>query len=92
MTEAMKYALLLLLRLYKLAISPLLGQNCRFYPSCSDYAYEAVATHGAIKGTLLAGRRLCKCHPWHAGGVDNVPPKTSAVAFPESSEKCQHHS
>lgn len=92
MTEAMKYVLLLLLRIYKLAISPLLGQNCRFYPSCSDYAYEAVAMHGAIKGTLLAGRRLCKCHPWHAGGVDNVPPKTSPVAFPESSEKCQHHS
>jgi putative membrane protein insertion efficiency factor len=88
----MKVLLLLLIKLYKLAISPLLGQNCRFYPSCSDYAHEAIATHGAGKGILLAGRRLCKCHPWHAGGVDNVPPKTSSVAFPESTGKRQHHS
>ncbi len=70
----MKTLLLLLLKCYKLGISPFLGQNCRFYPSCSDYAREAVITHGALKGSLLAGRRLCKCHPWNAGGLDPVPP------------------
>lgn len=70
----MKALLLLLLKGYKLCISPFLGQHCRFYPSCSDYAREAIASHGALRGSLLAGRRLCKCHPWHAGGVDPVPP------------------
>ncbi len=70
----MKRLLLLLLRGYKLGISPFLGQNCRFYPSCSDYAQQAVASHGALRGSLLAGRRLCKCHPWHPGGLDPVPP------------------
>ena len=67
--------LLLLLRGYKLCISPFLGQHCRFFPSCSDYAHEAILSHGAVRGSLLAGRRLCKCHPWHAGGIDLVPPK-----------------
>ncbi len=69
----MKSLLLLLLRAYKLGISPLLGQHCRFYPSCSEYAQQAIAAHGALRGGLLAGKRLCKCHPWHAGGVDPVP-------------------
>ena len=69
----MKSLLLILLRAYKLGISPLLGQHCRFYPSCSDYAQQAIATHGALRGSLLAGKRLCKCHPWHPGGVDLVP-------------------
>jgi putative membrane protein insertion efficiency factor len=69
----MKHALLLLLRGYKLAISPYLGQNCRFYPSCSDYAAQAIDLHGPARGSLLAARRLCKCHPWHPGGPDPVP-------------------
>jgi putative membrane protein insertion efficiency factor len=69
----MKTPLLLLLRAYKLGISPFLGQHCRFYPSCSEYAAEAIGRHGAWKGSLLAGKRLCKCHPWHAGGLDPVP-------------------
>jgi putative membrane protein insertion efficiency factor len=73
----MKSVLLLLLRAYKLGISPFLGQNCRFYPSCSDYAAEAVRMHGAARGSLLAARRLCKCHPWHPGGLDPVPAKSS---------------
>ncbi|WP_120233922.1 membrane protein insertion efficiency factor YidD [Collimonas fungivorans] len=76
----MKMPLLFLLRLYKLGISPFLGQNCRFYPSCSDYAAEAIRTHGALKGSMLAGRRLCKCHPWHAGGLDPVPPQQSSTS------------
>ncbi|MFL9924204.1 membrane protein insertion efficiency factor YidD [Herbaspirillum lusitanum] len=74
----MKTPLLLLLRAYKLGVSPFLGQNCRFYPSCSDYAAEAVQTHGALKGSLLAAKRLCKCHPWHEGGLDPVPASRAA--------------
>lgn len=70
----MKTLLLLLLRAYQLGLSPFLGQNCRFYPSCSDYARQAIVSHGALHGSLLAGRRLCKCHPWHDGGLDPVPP------------------
>ncbi|MBG7620913.1 membrane protein insertion efficiency factor YidD [Herbaspirillum sp. AP02] len=76
----MKTPLLLLLRAYKLGVSPFLGQNCRFYPSCSDYAAEAVRVHGALKGSLLAGKRLCKCHPWHPGGLDFVPGSAEARA------------
>jgi len=74
----MKHLLLLLLRAYKLGISPFMGQNCRFYPSCSDYAAEAVRLHGPAHGSMLAARRLCKCHPWHPGGLDPVPAKSSA--------------
>ncbi|MFJ3057870.1 membrane protein insertion efficiency factor YidD [Herbaspirillum sp. NPDC087042] len=76
----MKTPLLLLLRAYKLGVSPFLGQNCRFYPSCSDYAAEAVRVHGALKGSWLAGKRLCKCHPWHPGGLDLVPGSAEARA------------
>ncbi|WP_051619867.1 membrane protein insertion efficiency factor YidD [Haematomicrobium sanguinis] len=61
------------LKAYRLLISPLYGQVCRFYPSCSAYALEAVTVHGALKGTWLAGRRLLKCHPFNDGGVDHVP-------------------
>ena len=71
----MKSLLLHLLRAYKLCISPFLGQNCRFYPSCSEYAAEAIRQHGAAKGCILAARRLGKCHPWHEGGLDPVPEK-----------------
>jgi putative membrane protein insertion efficiency factor len=76
----MKRLLLLLLRGYQLAVSPFLGQNCRFYPSCSNYAAEAVRVHGAARGSVLAARRLCKCHPWHPGGFDPVPPKQANSA------------
>jgi len=68
-----KTLLLLLLRAYQTAISPLLGPNCRFYPTCSAYAAEAIRVHGAARGSFLAARRLCKCHPWHPGGFDPVP-------------------
>ena len=70
----MKKLLVLILRGYQLAISPLLGQNCRFYPSCSHYAIEALQTHGAARGSVLAARRVCRCHPWNDGGHDPVPP------------------
>jgi hypothetical protein len=72
-------ALLLLLRMYQLCVSPFLGQNCRFYPTCSNYAIEAIRKHGTLKGCILAARRLGRCHPWHPGGVDPVPaPSTSS--------------
>jgi uncharacterized protein len=70
----MRRFLLLLIRCYKLLLSPFVGQHCRFYPSCSTYAQEAIIEHGAIKGSWLAARRLSKCHPWHEGGIDPVPP------------------
>ena len=63
-----------LLRAYRFAISPLYGQVCRYHPTCSAYALEAVETHGAARGTWLAARRVLRCHPWAAGGVDHVPP------------------
>jgi putative membrane protein insertion efficiency factor len=73
----MKTVLIIFLRAYQWGISPLLGQSCRFYPSCSNYALEAVREHGALKGAWLAVVRLGKCHPWHPGGVDPVPERLS---------------
>jgi hypothetical protein len=69
----MKAFLLGLVRGYQYAIRPLLGANCRFYPSCSDYAREAIERHGALKGSWLALRRVVRCHPYHPGGYDPVP-------------------
>ena len=69
----MKYVLIGLLKVYRLVISPLYGDVCRYYPSCSAYALGAVQKHGAIKGSWLAARRLLRCHPWAAGGYDPVP-------------------
>ena len=70
----MKRFVLALLRVYRYAISPMLGRNCRFVPSCSEYAVEAVERHGALKGGWLAFRRFLKCHPFHKGGwYDPVP-------------------
>ncbi len=65
--------LVLLLRGYRFAISPLYGQVCRYYPSCSAYALQAVTEHGSLRGSWLAVRRIARCHPWAAGGVDPVP-------------------
>jgi hypothetical protein len=73
----MKTLLVFLLKAYRLCISPFLGQKCRFYPSCSNYAIEAVQRHGALRGGLLSAKRVCKCHPWHPGGVDPVPESLS---------------
>lgn len=67
-------ALALLVRFYRAAISPLLPASCRFAPSCSAYALEALERHGALRGSVLAARRICRCHPFHPGGVDPVPP------------------
>lgn len=64
-----------LIRGYRYFLGPLLGLACRFHPSCSQYAEEALATHGLFSGGWLAARRLCRCGPWHAGGYDPVPPR-----------------
>lgn len=69
----MKRLLLGLIRLYQLVLSPILPAGCRFYPSCSEYAREAVGRHGAWRGGWLALRRLGRCHPFHPGGLDPVP-------------------
>jgi putative membrane protein insertion efficiency factor len=69
----LKHILILLLRAYKLLLSPLLGQRCRFHPSCSSYAMEAIGRFGAFRGSWLALRRILKCHPLHPGGYDPVP-------------------
>jgi putative membrane protein insertion efficiency factor len=73
-----KYVLIGLLKAYRAVISPLYGQVCRYYPSCSAYALEAVTRHGAVKGSVLTVRRLARCHPWAAGGLDPVPPVRSS--------------
>lgn len=65
--------LIALIRVYQIALSPFIGNQCRFTPTCSHYASEAVARHGAVKGGWLALRRIARCHPWHPGGHDPVP-------------------
>jgi uncharacterized protein len=69
----MKYLLIGFLRAYRVLISPLYGQVCRYHPSCSAYALDAVRQYGSVKGGWLAARRVGRCHPWAAGGYDPVP-------------------
>lgn len=64
---------LLFLRFYKVFISPILGSNCRFYPTCSTYTYQAIERHGFLKGIYLGLKRILKCNPFHPGGIDEVP-------------------
>ncbi|WP_422880293.1 membrane protein insertion efficiency factor YidD [Moorella sulfitireducens] len=60
----------LFIRLYQIFLSPFLGNNCRFYPSCSQYAVEAITKYGILKGSIISLKRLARCHPWHPGGYD----------------------
>ncbi len=69
----MKKLLSLFIKFYQYFISPLTGQNCRYFPTCSAYAIEAIEKHGSLKGTTLAVKRVLRCHPFHAGGFDPVP-------------------
>jgi putative membrane protein insertion efficiency factor len=71
--QLLAWPLRMLVFLYQRLISPALPPSCRYYPSCSQYAAEALAIHGALKGTLLAAHRLLRCHPWCEGGLDPVP-------------------
>ena len=88
----MSRLLVALLRAYQVLLSPLIGQNCRFYPTCSNYAIEALRVHGAGRGGLLAARRVCRCHPWNDGGVDLVPPPLQEFnkAPSTSASACNH--
>ena len=79
--------ILLLIRGYRFFLSPWLGNQCRFHPTCSEYAIESIKGHGVLKGALLAGIRLSKCQPLHSGGYDPVPPaisKMQTLPKPES--------
>ena len=74
----MRPFLIALITCYRWFISPLLGPNCRFHPTCSCYAQEAIQRHGALRGSWLAARRIGRCHPWNPGGYDPVPECTHA--------------
>ncbi len=69
----LKRVILNTLKIYKAFLSPLLGSNCRFYPTCSTYTYQAIEKHGILKGIFLGFKRILRCNPFHPGGVDEVP-------------------
>ena len=71
--------LVAIVRAYQILLSPMLGQRCRFYPTCSNYAIEALRVHGAARGSWLAARRVGRCHPFNEGGVDLVPPVQDSI-------------
>lgn len=73
----MRKILILLIKGYRLGISPMLGKPCRFHPTCSEYGIEALEKHGAIKGTYLTVKRVLRCHPFAKGGIDYVPETVS---------------
>ena len=69
-----------LIKAYQYGIRPMLGQRCRFFPSCSEYTAEAIGEYGVIRGSTMGALRLAKCHPWHAGGYDPVPERAAKTA------------
>ena len=77
----MQFVLVRLIKFYRYVISPWVGHHCRFYPTCSSYALDAIERFGALRGSYLTIIRLSKCHPWHEGGLDPVPEKFG----------CKHH-
>ena len=74
-------------RAYRLVLSPWVGHGCRFQPTCSAYALEALETHGAVRGSWLAARRIARCHPWGGSGIDNVPARATDPDQPARSKK-----
>ena len=97
MTSAFARAMIAPIRFYQRFISPGLPASCRYYPTCSSYAVEALQVHGAFRGSWLAARRLSRCHPWHQGGMDPVPPvrerharSGSSVSVNSVSSVCEH--
>jgi putative membrane protein insertion efficiency factor len=82
----MRHAVAFLIRVYQWFVSPLLGPRCRFHPSCSHYALQAVQRFGTLHGGWLAVKRLARCHPWHPGGYDPVPARTT-----DGPASCTHH-
>ena len=79
------WPVLFLIKCYRYAISPMLGNHCRFSPSCSEYAIIAIQRHGLFKGGIMSIIRIGKCHPWHPGGFDPVPEKGKSGKKPETS-------
>tara|TARA_X000001036_G_scaffold261282_1_gene242863 strand:- start:737 stop:979 length:243 start_codon:yes stop_codon:yes gene_type:complete len=75
LNKIVTFPLILLIRGYQLIVSPMLGSNCRFMPTCSEYALESLKTYGLIKGTYLTIKRIGKCHPWGSNGYDPIPTK-----------------
>ena len=75
LNKIVTYPLILLIRVYQLIVSPMLGSNCRFMPTCSEYALESLKVYGLIKGTYLTIKRIGKCHPWGGHGYDPIPNK-----------------
>lgn len=76
----MRRVMLFLINIYRWFLSPLLGSNCRYYPSCSHFAQDAIKAHGALQGSWLAAKRIARCHPWADGGYDPVPGKDEQAA------------
>lgn len=82
MDRALARLLVLFVRLYQAVFSRIMPSRCRFYPSCSEYAVEALERFGVVRGLWLAGRRILRCHPWHPGGLDLVPADSRAKVRP----------
>lgn len=91
-SRSVRSAVRVLIRGYQLTISPVLGPRCRFWPSCSDYALQAVQTHGPARGLVLGARRLLRCHPWCEGGFDPVPPTGPTAVQREIRGNCRQSS
>ena len=88
--HTMKTVLLALIDGYRLLLSPFFGRQCRFYPTCSSYAREAIEVHGSLKGSWLAVKRILRCGPWHPGGTDPVPPKAQGTSHKAQGTSHKH--